>query len=167
MSDGRELLFLLSNMAQSPSLQQELLRSGAVEEVLSVLKQHEMSGEVQSMGCCVLDHLSSATGASGGQCVSGEAADLIVEACMKAMDKHKREGSVVKRASSCMATLALKQPKTHSLSSPLSSNTVDGLVQAAKGVMSDANAVQQVVIDRLSHFFPFSREAGAVAFAGR
>jgi len=139
-------LFLLSNMAQSSNLQQELLRSGAVDEVLSVLKQHEISGEVQAMGCCVLDNLSSATSTNGGQCVSGDAADLIVSACIKAMDRHKCDGAVVKRAASCIATLALKQPKTQSLSPPLSSGTVDGLVRAAKGVLGDANAVQQVMI---------------------
>ena len=77
----RELLFLLSNMAQAPALQASLRAAGAAAAVTAVMRTHVESAEIQAMGCSALSNIvalppaAAGGGGGGGECGDGDGAE--------------------------------------------------------------------------------------------
>mmetsp|Transcript_45729 Transcript_45729/g.109045 ORF Transcript_45729/g.109045 Transcript_45729/m.109045 type:complete len:667 (-) Transcript_45729:67-2067(-) len=133
----RELLFLVTNMAQAPKLRAELAASGAVEAVLTIMKDHTGGPDVQAMGCSALDNLCTPPDATDPTAPPPAKPtfppEAPIQAVLAALKMHRGEPSVVRRASSAVATMAAIRP-------PLRALDEDGL-EAVEAVAAAGRAI--------------------------
>jgi len=151
----RELLFLLSNLAQSPSLQPELKKAGAVKAVVGVMAMHEEALELQAMGCSALDNLLSpppaaaSTDAGAGpqdgytKDVTPYECERAVTAVCKVLKRHKSNGGVIKRACSAIASIASLRPYPSCLAN--NPELMDALIDAAPTALKEGHAAGQLL----------------------
>jgi len=144
----REILFLVSNMAQSTNLQAELLKAGAVDQVVTVMDLHGTSAEMTAMGCSALDNLlaTSTDDADVKKAPQGPIPKAALSACLRALNAHASNASVVRRAAGAIGSMAAAQPR-----SPLfvvNGDVINALTAGGRSMITgkhDALALVQVL----------------------
>jgi hypothetical protein len=144
----RELLFLVTNMAQAPALKAALAAGGAVDAVLGIMSEHKGAPDLQAMGCSALDNLCAPAAAEPGAPAPprGFAPEAPIEAVLAALRAHRSEPSVVRRASSAVASMAAIRPALRALDAE-GAGAVEAVAAAGRAITEarhDPHALAQV-----------------------
>lgn len=138
----RELLFLLSNMAQSPSIRYELAQAGAVKSVTSVMEAHKSVPELQAMGCSALDNLFAPSPAPTDP-PAPKVPDGALTIVLDSLRAHGKDGAVIRRGASAIASMALQAPPNKALVG--NPDVLKLLFQSAQAVLASRPDQQALV----------------------